>query len=365
MSLEFLAGEEQARGAMLRTVEKTSKQMAGVYRQAYQDLAAKAGKQASGSLTQRWQQSMSESLNERMHQLNGEATAVISTSMQSAGQLPGKATADWLDMVISRAGAKGAGDAYRSVLTRTSDEAMRQVLSGAAYLDSKALSKRIWKTTKRARDGINAVLQQGIAQKKSAYELAKDLEKFVKRNARQDYDWTKVYPDIPYWLQPISVEKHAQTLARTSINHAFYLAMVAAAEQNPFATCIHWQLSPQHYERQTLPNGADVCDEYAYHDEGLGLGNFPINAVPMPHPNCLCSQYAVVPQTLAQCADDLRRLLDGEVNHALQGNFLNWGDLLGRMGAGTAGQGSATKQSAVIDKKPQDVRSEMMNWSIL
>lgn len=321
---EYTDGMQRSRRDMLRTISDTDKQISAIYRTAYQDLARQAAGKKDGGLTKRWQLDMSRSLEERIRQLNGDVTATVLASAKSAGQLPGRANADWLDLALAQAGKPGTGDTFRSVMTRTSDEALRKVVTGAAYLDSKSLSRRIWKTSAQAREGINAVIRQAIAQKKSAYQLAKELEQFVKPDAREDMDWSKVYPDIPHGLLPMYVDKHAQTVARTSINHAYHLAMVEAAEKNPFATCIHWALSPQHFQRQVRPFGADICDEYAIHDEGLGMGNWPIRQVPLPHPRCLCAQYAVVPKSLDECADDLKRWLNGESNPELDAGFAGW-----------------------------------------
>ena len=68
--------------------------------------------------------------------------------------------------------------------------------------------------------------------------------------------------------------------------------------------------------------GEDVCDEYARHDDGLGRGVFPVDGLPLPHPNCLCYQTEVVP-TLEDAAD---RLLawDGTNDPALNDAFEKW-----------------------------------------
>lgn len=356
---EYTDGMEQARKDMLQTISSTDAQISAIYREAYQDLARQAAGKKDGSLTKRWQLDMSQSLEERMRQLNGDVTATVLASAKSAGQLPGKANADWLDIVLGRAGSRTTGDMFRSVMTRTSDEALQKVVSGAAYLDSKSLSRRIWKTSTQARDGINGVIQQAIAQKKSAYQLAKELEQFVKPNAREDMDWSKIYPDIPRGLLPMYVDKHAQTVARTSINHAYHLSMVEAAEKNPFATCIHWALSPQHFDRQVRPFGADICDEYSIHNEGLGMGNWPIKHVPLPHPRCLCTQYAVVPQSLDECANDLKRWLNGESNPALDASFGEWKkELSGGQTAQAAPSQAAPTQATATP--PGDERTKLM-----
>ncbi|MEG1515851.1 MAG: hypothetical protein RSD95_13260 [Clostridia bacterium] len=361
MNDEYKRGMDAARKRMLRTITDTDKQISAIYREAYQDLARKAAGKKDSSLTKRWQLDMSRSLEERMRQLNGDLMATVIASAKSAGRLPGKANADWLDLVLARTGKPGTGDAFRSVMTRTSDEALRMVVSGQAYLDSKSLSHRIWKTSSQARDGINAIIQQAIAQKKSAYQLAKELEQFVKPGAREDMDWSKVYPDIPHGLLPMYVDKHAQTVARTSINHAYHLAMVEAASKNPFASCIHWALSPQHFDRQVRPFGSDICDEYSLHDEGLGIGNWPIKHVPLPHPRCLCSQYAVVSRTLDECSRELKRWLDGESNPAFDATFNDWKNEMG-LGQSASGTAPSTKsqQTSTLATPPTNQRTKLM-----
>ena len=47
-----------------------------------------------------------------------------------------------------------------------------------------------------------------------------------------------------------------------------------------------------------------MCDEYARHDEGLGEGVWPIDKLPMPHPQCLCYRTEVLP-TLEEAAEIL------------------------------------------------------------
>jgi hypothetical protein len=344
--------QQDARRGALATIQTTDKTIAAIYSKAADDLTVLASAQKAGSLTQRWQADMAASLNERMRQLNGDVLAAVTGAAGKAAKMPGAAAADWLSGVLQKATGATGGDAFRSVMTRTSDEALRAVVTGQAYLDSKKLSRRIWKTNRRAQEGINEILQQGVAQKKSAYQVAKELEAYVKPRARENMDWRKVYPDLPEWLDDrwTVVENHAQTAARTSINHAYHIATKEAAAANPFAKAIHWELSPSHYDRQVRPFGADVCDEYADHNEGLGRGNWPIKSVPLPHARCLCSQWAVVPETLDACASRLKGWLDGESDPELDGAFGDWkGALQGETKAGTIDHTTGDRRTKLMD----------------
>ena len=323
--------QKDARTEMLKTMRATDRQIAGIYERAGAELARIAESQKAGSLTRRWQADMAASLAERMTQLNKDVYAAVKTGSATAARLPGEANAKWLVRVLEKAKGTTGGDAFRSVMTRTSDEALRAVVNGDAYLDAKQLSARIWKNNGRAREGMNEIIRQGIAQKKSAYQLAKELEAYVNPDVIDMMDWREIYPDLPDWLSDrwTKVEFHAHVIARTSINHAHHIALKNAAEANPFASAIHWELSPDHYERQVRPFGEDVCDDYAGHDEGLGPGNFTINGVPLPHAMCLCYQWAVVPETLDKCADRLNDWLDGGEDGELDKAFGTWKNELG------------------------------------
>lgn len=322
MSNELKAGSDASRREMLRLQLETEEKIRRVYLDAAAQLAREADAAKSGGLTERWKEDMAQSLADRVRGLGGEVSEAVLDAARTAANLGSDAQTDWWNMLLDRAGVEDkAGASFRSVLTRAPDEALKQVVTGQAYLDGKGLDSRVWTAAGRLDGGIQQVLEQGIAQKRSAYQIAKDLEQYIKPGAGQPMDWLEVYPDIPF---PISVDYNAQRLARTSINHAYHLAMVESAQQNPFVDAIHWELSPSHYSRQILPFGADVCDEYAMHNEGLGVGNFPVKNVPLPHPGCLCYQYPLVNRSLAECAKELRDWLDGEPNEVLDQSYGAW-----------------------------------------
>ena len=165
-------------------------------------------------------------------------------------------------------------------------------------------------------------MQRGIAEKKSVAELAADLEQYVKAPAKRDFDWGKVYPS----LSGKKVDFNAQRLARTSINHAYFLDNVKVCTENPFVESMHWDLSNAHDERQVIPFGPDECDEYAEHDEGLGLGNFKPEEIPVPHPQCLCVQWAVIPDSLEDIGARIGAWASGEPDELLDEWYDKYGN---------------------------------------
>ena len=166
-------------------------------------------------------------------------------------------------------------------------------------------------------------------QQKSTAEIARELEQYVNPNAHETIaerrERVKRQAALPF---AGNIEYNCQRLARTSINHAFFLATKEYAALSPFCRAIHWELSDDHFERQVLPFGADICDEYATHDEGLGVGNWPVEGVPLPHAQCLCCQWPEESGTLDECAERLGAWLSGNEDAGLDKAYGQWKDAM-------------------------------------
>lgn len=314
---EYLDRMAQTRSAHLKNIDTTGKRIQGIYAKAAKDLAQRAAAVKDKSLTKRWQEDYQKALERRVEQMRKELGSTILSGMKKSAGLPGETTEAWLNDALAMAGVDGS---FTGVFSGTPDDVLRALLDGRMYRDGKSLSRRIWNRTEQLQGSIEEIVAQGIAQKRSALNIARDLEAYVNPKAKMPVSWLKIYPSIPFDRQ---IDYNAQRLARTAINHAYWAANVETALQNPFCTAIHWQLSPSHYERQVARFGEDVCDTYASHDEGLGRGNYPIKNVPMPHAQCLCVQYQVVPE-LDDVADRLSAWVDGGEDAALDEAFGAW-----------------------------------------
>lgn len=84
-------------------------------------------------------------------------------------------------------------------------------------------------------------------------------------------------------------------------------------------------MSAEHNERQVKPYGPDECDDYATHDEGLGIGNFLPENLPLFHPNCLCVQLAVIPQSLEEIGTEIGDWMVGAPNARLDKWYEKYG----------------------------------------
>lgn len=314
---EYLDRMAKTRAAHLGNIDTTGKRIQGIYMQAARDLAKEAARAKDKSLTKRWRTDYQRAVEARMTQMRGELGGAIRGGMRASARLPGETVEAWLSDALALCGVDGS---FTGMLSSTPDDVLRALLDGRMYRDGKSLSRRIWSRTDQLAGSIEDIVAQGIAQKRSALDLAKDLEAYVSPKAKMPVSWLTVYPDIPFARQ---VDYNAMRLARTAINHAYWAANVETALRNPFCQAMHWALSPSHFERQVARFGEDVCDTYASHDEGLGRGNFPIKGLPMPHAQCLCVQYQVVPN-LEQTANRLSNWLDGGEDAELERAFGEW-----------------------------------------
>ena len=299
-SEDYLPLMEKARADHLRNIQNVSAEIVALYRQAIAELVKKALNAHKGSLTERWAAEYALSLDRRVKELEAGLYNVLMQGLKRSAELPTIAMGDWWEAV--------GGQSFRDAFALPPDNVLAGIIEGGFYKDNKGLSERIWRVADSFEKDIGYIVNRGIAEKKSALELARDLEQYVQAPARRDFDWGKVYPN----LSGKKVDFNAQRLARTAINHAYFLDNVRVCTENPFVTAMHWDLSNAHEERQVIPFGPDECDEYAEHDEGLGLGNFKPEEIPVPHPQCLCAQWAVIPDSLEDIGARIGAWASGE-----------------------------------------------------
>lgn len=186
---------------------------------------------------------------------------------------------------------------FRTALAHIPPNIVQEVTSGKLYEGNWSLSRALWKQEVHTSSDINKVIAEGIAQNKSAYDIAKDLEQYVKPSARKEWDWSKVYPHTAR-----KVDYNAQRLARTMVSHAYERAFVESTKDNPFVTEYEWRAS-----------GARTCPLCADRDGQ----HFPKDDLPLDHPNGMCTFIAVIPDSYEQIADRLADWANGNEDAAL------------------------------------------------
>lgn len=154
-------------------------------------------------------------------------------------------------------------------------------------------NKNIEDRLKTVRDGsqrvVRNIINQGIKNNKSSFQIAKEIEAYVKPNANglRVAPWTitrrelgKPISYIPTGVPAGSVEYNALRIARTELAHTYQQAPYLAHKDKWYYNGTLWVLSRSHPK-------VDRCDDYAAHDEGIGPGVWR-KPPTIPHPHCLC-----------------------------------------------------------------------------
>lgn len=170
--------------------------------------------------------------------------------------------------------------------SRVPQDVVAKVASGQVYESDWTLNKAIWGNSKKIHDDINKIVAKGIAQQKSAYDIGKDLEKYVTPGKAKPWDWGKVYPGTNK-----VIDYNAQRLSRTLVTHAYQQSLIDVSKNNPFLIGLKWESS----------NSSRVCEICQDRDGQI----YPIDDVPLDHPNGMCTQIAVFNKDLDTIANEL------------------------------------------------------------
>ena len=172
-------------------------------------------------------------------------------------------------------------------------DAIEAVSSGKLYAGNWTLSSRIWGIERKAIKDIHTVIAEGIAANRSAYDIAKDLEKYVDPKAKKDWNWSKVYPGTNR-----KIDYSAQRLARTMVSHAYQFSFVESTKDNPYIVKYKWVSS--HDKR--------VCKICKERDGKL----FDKDKLPLDHPNGRCTFISVFEKSAMQISDEMAAWVKGK-----------------------------------------------------
>lgn len=149
-------------------------------------------------------------------------------------------------------------------------DTVERLVTGQIYKSGWSLSKRIWGDNEQTLKDIYQVMAKGIAEQKPIYDIAKDLENYVRPNARLPWnlrmaDGVRIYKK--------QVDYNAQRLARTLVQHSYQQSFVSTTKDNPFILDYVWRA-----------NGSRVC-ELCMSRDGV---HYKKDDLPMDHPNGMC-----------------------------------------------------------------------------
>ena len=304
-SKDYLKLCEEAQKKKLKLMKKQEKQIKEIYNDMYLKVSKKLSKVNPNTLSERYLQELKKVLEKEIKTSNKQVKEVIKDNIEKSSKLANDTQLDFF-MSINNKYNLNMEDTFSSMFSKIPKDAMNEILSGKAYKDRAGLSERIWASTKKMDKDINYIIAEGIASKKSTYEIAKDLEKYVNPNAAKEWEWSKVYPNANK-----VIDYNAQRLARTSIQHAFQQAQKRSCKKNPYVEYIKWLSS----------NTSRTCELCNSRDNQL----FKIDDVPLDHPNGLCTTIPQIDKSFDKIGEELRNWIDGEENKKLDKWFKKYG----------------------------------------
>lgn len=265
-------GKLNLRTAEQERVRLTAAQQKQIQR-LYENAAKEVAKQAEQAPRVPSDALRKQYLNQLQNQLNGELdkirAEIESTVKDNMKKTAVAVVGDNINFL------KEVGLPVQGAFSHVPDEVVRAVATGQIYEGKWSLSRAIWKNTRRTQKDVQSVIAQGIALNKSAYDIAKDLEKYVDPSSKKDWDWSKVYPGTAK-----KVDYNAQRLARTMVSHAYQQSFVRTTQKNPFVSDYIWHSS-----------GSRPC-ELCQDRDGK---HFEKGSLPLDHPNGMCTFEAVLP----------------------------------------------------------------------
>ncbi|MBV4441142.1 phage head morphogenesis protein [Clostridium tyrobutyricum] len=286
---------------------KQYKQIKNLYKEAAKDLKIKSDKARKGSLTERWAKDYRKAVKSEIKQVNKILFKQILDNIVKSANLAAGIQLNFFNLVDKKY-KLNMSKSFTNMFSKVPNDVVEELIKGNIYKDGRGLSKRIWWTGNKVNGDIDKIIQKGIVEKKSAIELAQDLQTYVNPDMQKEWNWKKVYPGTSK-----TVDYNAQRLARTSISHAYTLALLRSCERNPFITKIRWHSVFAPGRTCALCRDRDG-QEYLLAD------------CPLDHPNGLCYQEPLLDYDLAEIGSRLGDWVSGSNDSMLDKWFNKYGD---------------------------------------
>lgn len=282
MSLSFKRAEQ----IRLELTAHQQKEIQDLYQSVADDIADRLSapqRVPSDALRQWYLRDLQKQVNAALEGVGKTTESAIRSNAEKVAQAIVGCNADWLKSL-----GMPIGGAFSWVPT----DIVTSVATGQIYEGPWSLSGAIWADVQTQQRDIQTIIARGIAENKSAFDIAKDLEKYVDPSAAKPWDWSKVYPGVRR-----QIDYSAQRLARTMVSHAYQQAFVRTTQKNPFVTKYKWEAS----------NSDRVCELCQERDGKL----FSKDDLPLDHPNGMCTYTAVIEDSMDQIADRLADWANG------------------------------------------------------
>lgn len=265
-------------------MDSQKKEIAALYEQWADEIGERAKyyshkTTASAPLSERYYKELQKQLRATSQEVSNEVYNKIKHNIYTVADAVVADNVKWLEQFGFSAEGLNAAFSY------VPDSIVRNIITGQIYDSGWSLSARIWGNNESTLSDIYKVMAGGLAQQKPIYEIAKDLEKYVRPSAAKP--WNLIAPDGRR-IYPKQVDYNAQRLARTLVQHGYQQSFVATTQKNPFITEYIWRA-----------NGSRVCELCLSRDGA----HYKKDELPLDHPNGMCTmEPAVVGDMVDQLA---------------------------------------------------------------
>lgn len=254
---------------------------------------------ASAPVSERYYRELQKQLRQTSQEVSNEVYKKIKSNIYTVADAVVSDNVKWLESFGF------SSDGLNAAFSYVPHEIVQNLITGQIYDSGWSLSSRIWGDNEQTLKDIYQVMAKGLAENKPIYEIAKDLESYVRPSAKLPWnlrmaDGKKIYKK--------QVDYNAQRLARTLVQHGYQQSFIATTQKNPFITEYIWR-----------SNGSRVCDLCKARD---GV-HYKKTELPMDHPNGMCTMEPVVADDMIDQLADWFNSPDGtypEID-AFAGNF--------------------------------------------
>lgn len=263
---------------------------------------------ASSVVSERQMKELQKMLRTTSQEVSNEIYSKIKNNIYTISDAVIKDNIKWLESFGFSSEGLNAAFSY------VPDNVVRNLITGQIYDSGWSLSARIWGDNEATLKDAYQIMARGLAENKPVFEIAKDLEKYVRPSAKLpwnpvlkmkntktgEYEYKRIYKK--------QVDYNAQRLARTLAQHSYQQSFLATTQKNPFITEYIWH-----------SNGSRVCPICLDRD---GV-HFDKDKLPMDHPNGMCVMEPVVAENMVDQLADWFNSPDGtypEID-AFAGNF--------------------------------------------
>ena len=266
---------KDSEAAVASIMDSQKKEIAALYEQWADAIGEKAKyyshkTTASAPLSERYYKELEKQLRATSQEVSNEVYNKIKHNIYTVADAVVADNVKWLEQFGFSAEGLNAAFSY------VPDSVVRNIITGQIYDSGWSLSARIWGDNEDTLKDVYKVMAGGLAQQKPIYEIAKDLEKYVRPSAAKP--WNLVAPDGKK-IYPKQIDYNAQRLARTLVQHGYQQSFVATTQKNPFITEYIWRA-----------NGSRVC-QLCLSRDGT---HYQKDELPLDHPNGMCTMEPVV-----------------------------------------------------------------------